>query len=69
MPTVHKDSRQIKQHRLKRKHDIQRKEDRRRHRQIKATGSDEEKNDWSESDEDNLIDDDDDDVDHNQGLL
>jgi hypothetical protein len=57
-PAIHNDSRHSKQHQQNKKYDSQRKEDRRRRRQFKATGSDEDKNDWSENDEENLMDED-----------
>ncbi|CAF3560174.1 unnamed protein product [Rotaria socialis] len=55
-PSIHNDSRDLKQHHHGIGHDNQRKEDRRRRRQLKATGSDEEKHDWSDNDEEDLED-------------
>ncbi|UJR33865.1 hypothetical protein I4U23_021286 [Adineta vaga] len=61
-PAIHGDSSRHGKHREhQKKHDNQRREDRRRRRQLKATGSDEEKHEWSASD----IDDDDDDDEDN----
>ena len=57
-PAIHGDSRHSKRHQQKKKPDGDRKEDRRRQRQLKATASDEEKNDWSENDEEDLMDED-----------
>lgn len=59
-PAIHNDPRNSKRHDQKKKHDSKRREDRRRRRQLQATGSDEEKINWSENDEDDLIDEDDD---------
>ena len=55
-PAIHHDPRNSKRHEQRKKHDDRRKEDRRRRRQLQATGSDEDKNDWSENDEENLMD-------------
>ena len=57
-PAIHQDSRNSKRHEHKKKYDSQQNEDRRRRRQLKATASDEEKNDWSENDEEDLMDED-----------
>ena len=57
-PAIHHDPRNSKRHDKEKHHDDHRKEDRRRRRQLKATGSDEEKHDWSENDEEDLMDED-----------
>ena len=53
-PAIHQDPRNSMRQQPQKKQD-RHKEDRRLRRQLKATGSDEEKNDWSEDDADDLM--------------